>query len=69
MGLQLGGVFDLNQDWKPPHDEHRVGRNCDLRTLGRTAAQLRKIWDVWVKLGGTIHDETDTNEPHYHLRF
>lgn len=25
--------------------------------------------DVWVKLGGSVHDETETTAPHYHLRF
>ena len=68
MSLPLGGLFDLGADWQPPHVEHRVGLSADLRTSGRTPAELRFIQDVLEELGGGVHDETRAPAPHYHLR-
>jgi hypothetical protein len=36
ISLERGGVFDLNQDWSPPHCRHRVGRSADIS---------RYVWD------------------------
>jgi len=69
MSLQLGGVLDLNRDWKPPHDEHRVGTSADLRTFSRNARELRFVQRSWELRGGSVLDETDLDQPHYHLRF
>ncbi len=30
MSLPLGGVFDINSDWSPPHSRHRFGTDCDI---------------------------------------
>lgn len=30
MSLPWGGLFDINGDWEPPHDSHRIGENVDL---------------------------------------
>lgn len=67
--LPLGGVFDLSGDWEPPHSEHRVGTSADVRTRGHTEAELRFIQRRWEAAGGSVHDETRTEAPHYHLRF
>lgn len=69
MSLEFGGVFDLQQQWDRPHAEHRLGTNCDMRTSGRTETELRFARGKWEELGGTVHDETDTSSPHYHLRY
>ena len=69
MSLPLGGLFDINGNWHTPHDEHRIGANADLRTRDSTPAKLRFIQDAWEELGGSVHDETRTDAPHYHLRF
>lgn len=68
--LPLGGRFDLNTDWRQPHTEHEVGRDIDFRT--------KDTWDqphqdairfLWEDLGGSVHDETGSNVPHFHLRY
>jgi hypothetical protein len=30
--LELGGLFDVDSAWTPPHQGHRRGRNTDIRT-------------------------------------
>ncbi len=30
MSLISGGLFDVNHDWKPPHNLHRIGRSVDI---------------------------------------
>lgn len=71
MSLEFGGKFDLAADYSRggSHAEHRVGRNADLRTIIFTHAQLRFIHRTWELLGGSVYDETNTSQPHYHLRF
>jgi len=31
MNLQAGGLFDIGGDWNPPHHDHRVGVEGDMR--------------------------------------
>jgi hypothetical protein len=78
MSLEQGGIFDLNQNWNPPHDEHRVGTNVDLRLrvgdTPLTPRQLDAIRFEWYALSGlqesrAVYDESRTGQPHYHLRF
>ncbi len=68
MSLIAGGIFDLNRNYQGPHFEHRVGTNCDLRTITLNAAQRDFILRRWERLGGSVHDETESAQPHYHLR-
>ena len=70
MSLELGGKFDLNSEYLPTggHAEHRVGENADIRTIFSTEAQLRYLQLVWENLGGSVFDEKETSQPHYHLR-
>jgi hypothetical protein len=30
MSLPFGGLFDINGNWRNPHQTHREGRNCDI---------------------------------------
>lgn len=30
MSLPWGGLFDIDGNWKPPHDYHRIGRSVDF---------------------------------------
>ncbi len=30
MSLPLGGVFDIQAGWSPPHSRHRFGTDCDI---------------------------------------
>jgi hypothetical protein len=65
MSLPLGGLFDIDANWRPPHDEHQVGTSTDLRTNDRSEAELRFIRLSWTRLGGSVHNEAS----HYHLRY
>lgn len=67
--LQQGGKFDINGTWGGDHVEHRLGRDIDFRTFIWTEARLNRVKLLWQALGGTVHDETDTESPHYHLRY
>jgi hypothetical protein len=33
MSLRWGGLFDIGGNWRPPHSEHRYGRQADLRRI------------------------------------
>lgn len=33
MSLRWGGLFDIKGNWRPPHSEHRYGRQADLRRI------------------------------------
>ena len=79
MSLPLGGRFDVLSNWACCHDEHRAGRDLDLRTHnagGLSARERQYVWAQWERMGGTVHDETvlrsgapNTQNPHYHLRY
>ncbi len=79
MSLPFGGVFDIDANWTRDHNEHRAGRDADIRTNGAGGLTLEErtyVWDLWERLGGTVHDETknkdgtpNTTSPHYHLRY
>jgi hypothetical protein len=64
-----GGKFDLNEGWSGDHVEHRLGRDVDFRTFIWTESRLNQVKLLWQNLGGTVHDEIDTESPHYHLRY
>jgi hypothetical protein len=34
MTLPLGGLFDVNHDWAPPHRSHRDGTDVDVNQVG-----------------------------------
>lgn len=40
MSLVSGGLFDVNHDWKPPHNLHRVGRSVDIDRCATAATGL-----------------------------
>ena len=82
LSLPLGGLFDVDTNWACCHDEHRAGRDLDLRTDGDTLnggltpGQRIFVWDDWELLGGEVYDERlkrdrvtpNLKNPHYHLR-
>jgi hypothetical protein len=67
MSLVKGGLFDINADWQPKHDEHRIGRNCDLRISNVPPANRDRLGQIIALHGGDILEETDP--PHWHLTF
>jgi len=80
QSLPLGGKFDLAHRWSNagPHREHRVGINCDVRCCADPGfVPHTPPDDRWARLnqlffnrGSTrTRDETNTADPHWHLRF
>ncbi|QGY32519.1 hypothetical protein [Pantoea cypripedii] len=62
--LQWGGRFDLNQDWGPPHKEHRNGNQADIRSNDMTADDKQKFLKAATDAGLTVLDESN----HWHVR-
>jgi len=84
MSLARGGVFDLGplpgcisgstgkacEFWKPPHNEHRYGRQADVRSYGLTSAQHDRLLKIACGLGVAVLVEKsdDTILEDYELR-
>jgi len=67
MSLVKGGLFDINADWAPPHDTHRIGRNCDCSNADElTADQQNKLKECITDAAGTWAHH---NCNHWHLTF
>ena len=69
MSLELGGVFDIDRTWLPPHAEHRVGHNADIdvRRDSLDDDYGRAVSAVWVRrMGHTLGDERQSRN-HVHL--
>jgi len=79
MSLIYGGKFEIAHTWQnTPHDEHRVGRNCDVSVDELYNGIRRRIpQDRWATLTQlylnnlvqNVLDETNLALPHWHLRF
>ncbi|MEP7075505.1 MAG: hypothetical protein ABI878_06810 [Acidobacteriota bacterium] len=71
MALEWGGKFDLGEKWSNAghHDEHDEGINCDVRSANVPNTRWNDLRNIFNARGFGIHDETQTNAPHWHLRF
>ncbi len=58
MSLPVGGVFDLNGDWSPPHARHRFGTDCDIDRSVRRADGSFTLIDT-ADLGDIVRRELD----------
>jgi len=76
MSLVQGGLFDFHDNWSPPHDEHRLGTNVDLRIRsGDTPFSDRQL--DWIRLVWTRYStqpferavNVEADPPHWHLRY
>lgn len=74
MSLEKGGLFDINNNWRPAHSEHRIGQNADIGFKGINQATqcvdlelevLRRIINRFTT-GPTL--EHRGSHPHFHLR-
>lgn len=43
MSLELGGLFDIHNNWKTPHSWHRFGTSVDIDHLGVKEKLLNRI--------------------------
>lgn len=69
MSLVWGGLFDVNNDWNPPHTTHRFGNNADISKKWTRKGNREKLIrlmcrHVWVQSEGDAQKE---KHPHYHL--
>jgi hypothetical protein len=66
ISLQWGGLFDINADWRPPHYEHRRGRQVDFSNADNLPADLqRALRTIIGQYGGNVLNEGN----HWHVRF
>lgn len=75
--LIKGGVFDVTNDgnWNPPHNQHRTGRNIDVRANGGDNSipfngTIRNWFTTRVQqLFGSapLHEHAGTGNEHYHI--
>jgi len=42
ISLVNGGIFDINYNWKPPHNEHREGKNVDIGAVTYEGSSVSK---------------------------
>ncbi|MBI5749594.1 MAG: hypothetical protein HZA00_10765, partial [Nitrospinae bacterium] len=70
MSLNEGGLFDIYNNYQPPHESHRFGRNADIEPAGVNSQGQCVNLDL-AKLYQFIRDRTK-NPPkdegnHYHI--
>lgn len=72
QSLLNGGKFDLPGDWCSTcsHFEHRTGINCDVSS-NNVPSNRRETLEAIFRLRRSpgFLDETNTSQPHWHLRF
>jgi alpha-tubulin suppressor-like RCC1 family protein len=84
MSLIRGGVFDFQNTWAPPHAEHQIGKNADLRTLRgpkqgcRTGIPVAnpevrtwfktELFNIFGHRDHCLEYPLSTTDQHYHLR-
>jgi hypothetical protein len=62
--LMWGGRFDLNQDWNPPHAEHRDGHQADIRS--RDMNEQDKL--AFQRLAAVVGIQVLAEGDHWHVR-
>ncbi|HZD05890.1 MAG TPA: hypothetical protein VE173_13270 [Longimicrobiales bacterium] len=73
MSLERGGLFDIGPPygvfWHTPHDEHRLGTNCDVKKTDPGGVPLERR--TWLEAKFIQHGSNNTYEEanHWHLRF
>ncbi len=72
LSLPLGGLFDFQTEWHPPHVSHRFGNNGDIAIRTRTRAQRAALAsailnnDFITPVPG--ERPQDPNATHWHIR-
>lgn len=67
MSLPLGGLFDVNNNWRPPHHSHRFGTDVDVRLVPpMNRDRLRHLIRAQDSGIRTLIEETRPS--HWHLR-
>ena len=73
QSLPYGGKFDVPGVWNTTntnHGEHRIGINCDTRSINIPANRHESLMQIFRDNGSpNFLDERQTDSPHWHLRF
>jgi hypothetical protein len=77
ISLEYGAVFDLNQDWVPPHSNHGQGKAVDIRgneeanSIPRVADVQNAFMEMCQDRGATLvlHESVDTGNEHFHCQW
>ncbi len=73
MSLIYGGKFEVPGNWNlvnENHAEHRVGRNCDVRSINVPADRHAALEDIFSQRGSpNFLKHVPPDPPHWHLRF
>ena len=67
--LEWGGLFDIHGNWKPPHHEHRSGRQIDIAATPNTLVHENTFVQILRKHTTNYLVEGTGNARHYHVRF
>lgn len=69
MSLAWGGLYDLNNDWRVPHREHRFGVNIDVGKRQIKKANRKKFIELACGTFNVRSEGDVSSEPkaHYHL--
>lgn len=64
ISLLDGGIFDIGNDWKPSHYEHRIGISADIGLVPES--RRRAFMDLleYVEITGVVYKEGN----HWHIR-
>jgi hypothetical protein len=66
VGLPSGGMFDIDRNWKNPHQTHRFGRQMDVRKWDMfDRNRINQLTRSCRLAGLRLKDEGDP--PHFHL--
>ncbi|MGB9601025.1 MAG: hypothetical protein ACPL7I_10770 [Myxococcota bacterium] len=73
ISLEYGGLFDIYNNWMPPHKTHRQGKNVDISAVSVEGGMINKndLIDVINELGLSeqVRILYEENPPHYHLTY
>lgn len=72
LSLPLGGLFDFQTEWHPPHVSHRFGNDGDIAIRNLTRAQRAALAWTIIRDGLTTpvpgERPSDPNATHWHIR-
>jgi len=71
MSLVNGGKFEIAGNWNTgvPHDEHRLGQNCDIFSGNVPTNRWSTLTGIFVNRGSPNYVDETASANHWHVRF
>ncbi|MBP7796126.1 MAG: hypothetical protein KA059_05050 [Elusimicrobiales bacterium] len=63
ISLIWGGLFDVNNNWKPPHTFHRYGRQVDIRSWSIHPENVERFKQICCELGVEVELHSKDHKP------